>query len=180
MERYAAFLRGMNVGGHRITNVELRTICADIGLVDPECFRASGNIVFAAGPRDPAEFGAHIKQGLSSHLGYPVPVFVRTREQVLAIAARRPFPQESLQASAGKPQVALLSDAPSAAARRRIARMAGDRDEVAFGPLELHWLPGAGVLDSTLDMAMIESILGPMTMRTAGTVQALAAKHLAA
>ena len=29
-------------------------------------------------------------------------------------------------------------------------------------------------------MAAIESVLGPMTMRTAGTVQALAGKHLAA
>lgn len=180
MERYAAFLRGMNVGGHRITNEELRTICTEIGLVDPACFRASGNVVFAAEPREAADVEDEIEQGLSSRLGYPVPVFVRTRAQVLAIAAHRPFGAESLQASAGKPQVALLGAPPSAAARRRITQMAGERDEVAFGPLEMHWLPHAGTLDSTLDMAAIESVLGPMTMRTAGTVQALAGKHLAA
>ena len=57
--------------------------------------------------------------------------------------------------------------------------MAGESDSVAFGPREMHWLPSAGVLDSALDMAAIEAVLGPMTMRTARTVSELADRHLA-
>ena len=178
MALYAAFLRGMNVGGHRITNAELRDLFLAMGLQDPRCFRASGNVVFASAERSPGALAAAIEDGLRSALGYEVPIFLRTRDQVGAIAALAPFSDEALGASKGKPQVALLARPPAPAARRQIAEMAGEQDGVAFGPQEMHWLPRGGVLDSTLDMAAIEAVLGTMTMRTARTVSELAAKHL--
>ena len=54
MALYAAFLRGMNVGGHRITNAELGAIFTAMDLQDARCFRASGNVVFGASERSPA------------------------------------------------------------------------------------------------------------------------------
>ena len=47
MARYAAFLRGMNVGGHRLTNEQLRAHFHTLGFAEVETFRASGNVVFA-------------------------------------------------------------------------------------------------------------------------------------
>ena len=179
MALYAAFLRGMNVGGHRITNAELRARLAEIGLQDPRCFRASGNVVFGAPGERATTLAARIEGGLRSWLGYAVPVFLRTREQVLAIASLEPFTPAALAASSGRAQVAMLATPPSASARSRLAELAGEREQVSFGPLELHWLPSGGVLDSALDMASIEAILGPMTMRTARTVSELAARRLA-
>ncbi len=178
MGLYAAFLRGMNVGGHRITNAELRELFTAMDVEDPRCFRASGNVVFGSAERSPTALAAHIEDVLRSALGYAVPIFLRTREQVQVIAALTPFTERELCASSGRAQVALLSAAPDGRARERIAEMAGKSDRVAFGPLEMHWLPSGGVLDSTLDMAAIERVLGPMTMRTAGTVSELAARHL--
>src|SRR5664280_388685 len=155
MALYAAFLRGMNVGGHRLSNADLRVLFADMGFADPECFRASGNVVFAA-EREPAgAVQSRIEEGLAASLGYEVPVFLRTREQVLAIGSLSPFPAQALS-SAGKPQVALLEKPLAPRARADISERAGDSDLVAFGPLELHWLPRAGVLDSALDMLSIE------------------------
>jgi uncharacterized protein (DUF1697 family) len=45
---FAAFLRGMNVGGHRLTNAELRSHFDAMGFSEVATFRASGNVVFAA------------------------------------------------------------------------------------------------------------------------------------
>ena len=50
---YAAFLRGMNVGGHRVTNEELRARFAAMGFSGVATFRASGNVVFAGGAEPP-------------------------------------------------------------------------------------------------------------------------------
>src|ERR1700722_4301934 len=47
MAEHAAFLRGMNVGGHRITNEDLRTHLTAMGLKEVATFRASGTAVFA-------------------------------------------------------------------------------------------------------------------------------------
>ena len=43
MPRYAAFLRGINVGGHRVKNTELRALFEAMGFADVHTFRASGN-----------------------------------------------------------------------------------------------------------------------------------------
>ena len=52
MDRYVAFLRGMNIGGRRIKNEELRREFEELGLSDVSCFRASGNVIFAADEDD--------------------------------------------------------------------------------------------------------------------------------
>ena len=52
MERYVAFLRGMNLGGRRIKNDELRQCFEELDLSDVSCFRASGNVLFASEERD--------------------------------------------------------------------------------------------------------------------------------
>ena len=92
MTRYVAFLRGMNVGGHRITNAELCAAFEEIGLPDAATFRASGNVVFDAPGGDPrVEIAARIEQGLEQTLGYAVPTFLRDAAEMRAIAAQEPF-----------------------------------------------------------------------------------------
>ncbi len=48
MERYLALLRGMNLGGRRIKNDELRAEFETLGFEDVGCFRASGNVIFGS------------------------------------------------------------------------------------------------------------------------------------
>jgi uncharacterized protein (DUF1697 family) len=183
MASYAAFLRGMNVGGHRVTNDELRAHFAALGFTDIASFRASGNVVFTAdrqaGGHSAEELRERIEQGLAEALGYAVPTFVRAAAEVRAIAAAAPFAPERLQGSGGKLQVALLTDSPTPQARAQALSLAGERDALVFGERELYWLPAGGVLDSALDMKTIERLLGSMTMRTKGTIEQLAAKHFA-
>jgi uncharacterized protein (DUF1697 family) len=181
MNRYAAFLRGMNVGGHRLSNAELCAGFLELGFGEVSAFRASGNVVFAAdAPRTgkgEQALQARIEQGLAATLGYAVPTFIRSGEEVTAIAAYQPFPAAQVKASAGKLQVAMLSDPPSDEARREVLALSCDEDALALGERELYWLPCGGILDSALDLKRIGALLGAMTTRTKGTVEQLAGKH---
>jgi uncharacterized protein (DUF1697 family) len=179
MPRYAAFLRGMNVGGHRLTNDELRAHFQALGFAEVATFRASGNVVFAGDTRAPAKVRESIEAGLLERLGYGVPTFIRSARQLRAIARSQPFAPELLAASAGKLQVALLLEPAAAKAREQLEALSGEDDRVAFDGCEMYWLPRAGVLDSQLDMQRIAAVLGAMTMRTKGTVEQIVAKHFA-
>jgi uncharacterized protein (DUF1697 family) len=180
MARYAAFLRGINVGGHRITNDELRAACEAVGLEDVATFRASGNVIFTAGDgQDPKAIVDRIETGLGGTLGYEVPVFLRTAAEVTAIAGHQPFPAELVEASAGKLQVSLLAATPSAQARKTVLALADDEDRLAIRGRELYWLPSGGMMESELDQDAIEAALGLSTRRTKGTMEQVAAKFFA-
>ncbi len=177
MSSYAAFLRGMNVGGHRLTNDYLRGHFTAMGFSGVASFRASGNVVFSAETQSPCALTERIEQGLAAALGYEVPTFIRAAPELRVMAAAQPFSPQQLRACAGKLQVALLSATPTASAREAALELAGEADRLAFGERALYWLPRAGVLDSALDMKTIERLLGTMTMRTKGTIEQLTAKH---
>lgn len=113
MTRCVAFLRGMNLGGRRITNDDLRAHFEALGFTGVGVFRASGNVFFDD-PGDGA--GERVERGLQERLGYPVPTFVRTRDELAAIAAHRPFSDEELAATAGKVQVTLYATEASSEA----------------------------------------------------------------
>ena len=178
MSRYVAFLRGMNVGGHRLTNEELCAHFAAMGLREVHTFRASGNVVFAADEHTPQAVQERIEGGLAQALGYAVPTFIRAAEEVLSIASQRPFADEHVQASKGKLQVALLSGAPHAEAQREVLAMAGAGDRLSFGERELYWLPIGGLLESPIETKDVERHLGSMTVRTKNTVEQIAGKYL--
>ncbi len=179
MSAYAAFLRGMNVGGHRLTNGELRAHFVAIGFDQVATFRASGNVVFAAPTEHAREIAARIERGLAAALGYEVPTFIRSAQELQAIAALRPFDARHVRGSAGKLQVALLSERPSPGAREATLALAGEGDRLAFGARELYWLPSGGILDSQLDLKAIGKLLGVITVRTKNTIEQIAARHFA-
>jgi uncharacterized protein (DUF1697 family) len=176
---HGAFLRGMNVGGRRVTTDDLRAHISALGLADVEIFRASGNVVLSAGRRSDARIAALIEAGLQRALGYPVAAFVRSAAEIAEIAARRPFDEERVAASTGKLHVALLPHAPGRERARETLALAGDSDLLAFGERELYWLPSGRMIDSALDLRALERLVGPWTMRTKSTIEQLWVRHLA-
>ncbi|HET7574099.1 MAG TPA: DUF1697 domain-containing protein, partial [Solirubrobacterales bacterium] len=104
-----AFLRGMNLGGRRIKNEELRQHFEAMGCEEVSTFRASGNVIFAdpSGAKEEA-LAERVEAELDARLGYDVPVFLRSVEEVAAIAAQRPFDAKAMKRSQGKLQVSLL------------------------------------------------------------------------
>jgi uncharacterized protein (DUF1697 family) len=179
VERYVAFLRGMNLGGRRIKNEQLRAEFETLGLADIACFRASGNVVFAAGEDDEAALAERIEAGLGEALGYEVPVYLRGEDELRAVAGQRPFAPAARRASRGKLQVAFLPAAPKAAAGKRTLALATGEDRLAIDGRQLYWLPRGGLSESDLDLGAIAAALGPITIRTMGTVERIVAKYLA-
>jgi uncharacterized protein (DUF1697 family) len=178
VNRYVAFLRGMNLGGRRIRNEELRAEFEALGFAEVACFRASGNVVFETEPADEAALRERIEAGLGEALGYAVPVFLRDAAELRAVAAREPFDAAALSASQGKLQIAFLSAAPGGADREAALGLASDEDRLAIEGRELYWLPCGGMSESDLDLKAIAAVLGPTTIRTKGTVEQIVAKHL--
>ncbi len=180
MARYAAFLRGINLGRHRrIANAELRERFTALSLSDVATFRAAGNVVFSASERPVEELRTHLEEGLQRALGYPVPTYLRGAAEVLEIAAATPFPEAAVAASTGKLQVAMLAAPPAADVAREALALATAEDLLALAGRELYWLPRGRMIDSGLELRRLETLLGPWTMRTKATIEQLAAKHIA-
>jgi uncharacterized protein (DUF1697 family) len=179
VESYVAFLRGMNLGGRRIKNEELREELELLGFSDVACFRASGNVVFTAEEADEAKLTARIEAGLGEALGYEVPVFLRSAAELRAVAEHEPFDSAALASSKGKLQIAFLRARPKAAAGKKALALAGEDDRLAIEGRELYWLPKGGLSESDLDLKAIGATLGPTTIRTRGTVEQIAAKYFA-
>ncbi|MFT3863442.1 MAG: DUF1697 domain-containing protein [Solirubrobacterales bacterium] len=178
MERYVAFLRGMNLGNRRIKNPELVTHFEAMGLEDVATFRASGNVVLVdpAGETE-AKLQARLEAELDERLGYDVAVFLRSAAEVTEIAAREPFPVAAIERSKGKPQVQLLAKKPSAKAAKEALALAGEDDLMVVEGRELHWLPSVGLSATEVDLKALDAALGKGTMRTAGTIEAIATKY---
>jgi len=178
MPRFAAFLRGMNLGNRRITNDALRGHVAQLGFGGVAVFRASGNLIFEAPDGTaPEEIERRVEAGLEAALGYAVPTFVRTAEEMRAIAAHEPFPAELVAASEGRLQVFLLAAEPPARARSQALALATDEDRLAIRGRELYWLPSGRQADATLDLKALAAAVGHATQRTKGTLDLIAAKH---
>jgi uncharacterized protein (DUF1697 family) len=178
MKRYVAFLRGMNLGGRRIKNEELRRHFEEIGFEEVATFRASGNVIFSTSSREAeGKLGERVEAELDERLGYEVAVFLRSIEEVAAIAAQEPFGPGRTENSKGKLQVSLLKKKPTAAAKGKVLALATDEDLLAIEGRELYWLPSGGLLESDLDLKAIEALLGTDTRRTMGTIEQIVSKY---
>ncbi|MDP9228666.1 MAG: DUF1697 domain-containing protein, partial [Actinomycetota bacterium] len=142
----------MNVGGRRAGGDELRSCFEQMGFEDVATFRASGNVMFDAPKGGVAALNRKIEAGLQKALGYDVTVFLRSAKEMQAIAAEQPFDAKLVNASKGKPQVALLGKRLDAKGRKRLAELSGNRDRLVGAGQEVHWLPPGGLMDSELGM----------------------------
>lgn len=178
MNRWVAFLRGMNLGNRRITNEDLCGCFEALGMENATAYQAAGNVVFDSAERSAAKLTKRLEAGLERELAYPVPTFLRSAQEIHAIVACQPFSAEVIRESTGKLQVGLLREAPEDAARRGALSAATEDDRLAIHGRELYWLPARGVGRSELDWKTVDAHLGLMTVRTRGTLERLASKFL--
>jgi uncharacterized protein (DUF1697 family) len=96
MMKFVAFLRGINVGGHRkIPMADLRRLCT-AKTSDPSVrtYIASGNVAFEAdGHAD--VFAAAIAEGIKETFGFDVPVLVLDEPTLRAVLDGCPFPLDA-------------------------------------------------------------------------------------
>ena len=92
---YVAFLRGINVGGHRkVPMAELRALVSDIFEgSEPRTHIASGNLALNA-MMDRATVSKKLTESILDHFGFDVPVVVRTQPELAALVSACPWPDQ--------------------------------------------------------------------------------------
>ena len=106
MPKFAAFLRGINVGGNRQVKMdELKRIFESLGFTDVETYIQSGNVIFESGDKGAGKIGKKIEKALAKALGFGVSVLVRGRGQL-----RKLLEHEPKLGKEEKSYVAFLSD----------------------------------------------------------------------
>lgn len=89
--RYAALLRGINVGGKAlIPMAALRECVEGVGHADVSTYIASGNVIFEAPRRSAASLEAELERAIERRFELPVKVFVRTGAQLDAVVKAVP------------------------------------------------------------------------------------------
>ena len=172
LPQYIAFLRAINIGNRIVKMDALKTMFEAMRFTDVATFIASGNVVFR-GPGEAARLEATIAKGLEKALGYPVPTFLRTLDEVGRIAAFDPFPGSGV----GTLYVGFLPT-PPAAGRSTLAALETPTDRLRVQGREVYWLCATGMMESTVTYARIEKVLSlPATFRNISTVRRLAAKY---
>lgn len=177
MARYVAFLRGLNVGGHTVTMKRLKELFEGVdGIEEVSTFIASGNVLFRAEERAAARLERTLEAALEAGLGYEVATFLRTEEEVAAVAAHAPFARMAREGD--RIHVMFLMAEPDAATRERLEALSCDEDLIDVHGREVHWLRRGNMMDSTIDEKAWRAALGkaPTTVRNTNTVQRIAAK----
>ena len=154
---WAALVRGVNVGGVKVPMAELRELVAGLGHVDVRTLLASGNVVLRAGGVDEAGLAAQLTGAISERWGRPLPVLVRSPEDLRAVAEAEPFGDG---AEAKLVQVVVLDGQPAPGAVDELLDRARDGEEVVAGDRALYvWYRG-GSARSALTLDRIEAATG--------------------
>ena len=89
---YVAFLRGINVGGHKIVKMDaLKRAFEKAKMKKVKTILASGNVLFESEETDALALCRTIETGLEKSLGHPVRVVLRTLAQLEKLEKADPF-----------------------------------------------------------------------------------------
>lgn len=102
---YIAFLRGINVSGHKIIKMnELAKMFEMMKFKNVKTYIASGNVLFDSNEKDIAKLEAKLEKQIETTFGFDVMVFVRTKDELEKIAALNPFKKIKIE----KPKFSIL------------------------------------------------------------------------
>jgi len=176
---YIAFLRGINVGGHRVKMARLREIFIDLGLHDVSTFIASGNVSFTAETGDSEGLRKRIEAHLESRLGYEVPVFLRTPEALAKIVAFEPPLAPGESASTTSHYVIFLDAGVPPSLRSALTAVNSEMDRFLFDEREVHWLIQGKLSESPLFGSGIDRATGGVrtTMRNINTLRRIVSRR---
>jgi uncharacterized protein (DUF1697 family) len=177
MPRTVAFLRGINLGNRRIKMDRLAALFEELGFANVSTFIASGNVLFESKVRDDLKLALQIERHLAKSLGYEVDTFIRTRDEVAAVAAFQPFAKADLTDPANTVHVGFLKKALSTDAARKLTACRTAVDEFTVDGRDFYWLCRVKSHESKIwaSPPMKAVALPSVTMRNLTTIRKLAA-----
>ncbi len=115
MTRYVAFLRGINVGGHKPVKMEeLKKAFESIGFQNVKTLLASGNVLFETSETGTDNLIKQIEGKLEKEFGHEIGVLLRTIEEIQNLADADPFKNIKVTPQT-RFYVAFLSEKPKSA-----------------------------------------------------------------
>ncbi|MDR3475400.1 MAG: DUF1697 domain-containing protein [Devosia sp.] len=109
MTRYAAFLRGVNLGKRTVKSADLVAAFAALGLPGARTLIASGNVLFDAD--DGQDLAKRIERGLAEAFGFEIGAVLRTDAALREMVQLEPF--RDLAEDADAKRYVLLLDRPA-------------------------------------------------------------------
>jgi uncharacterized protein (DUF1697 family) len=94
VKRWAALLRGVNLGGRKLLSTDLKAIAESLGYARVETLLASGNVVFDAAESGPG-IERRLEEALEKH-GLKTDVMVRDLVEMRAAIAANPYPAAAI------------------------------------------------------------------------------------
>ncbi|WP_413304223.1 DUF1697 domain-containing protein [Bacillus sp. 1P10SD] len=173
MTIYIGLLRGINVGGHNIIKMaDLRQLLEKMGLQKVKTYIQSGNVLFEA------EQGAtlltqQLEEEIKNTFGFPVPVILRTAEELEQIIKDCPYSMDSLNEGESV-QLAFLADEPSQEKIDFLEGFKSELDECRIVGKEVYLFFRQSIRDSKL-ATQLPKLGVPATVRNWKTVLKLAA-----
>lgn len=184
--RWVLLLRGVNVGGVKVTSAALRETCEGAGLQRVRTVRASGNVVVdvPAGPQGIADetrgtaLKVLVEAALRERFGYEAFVVVLTVEALRVVCADYPFERDD---TTHHPYVVFTSDRDVLAATAASAHETADDDveRLRLAGDVLYWRCAKGSSTATpfarlIAAARYKPYLTTRNLRTLGEVLAAA------
>jgi uncharacterized protein (DUF1697 family) len=155
----------------------LKKLFEEMGFTNVETFIASGNVIFETSKRDPRKIEQLIEKNLHKALGYEVHTFVRTREELAAIDAFKPFVTGKVE-NAVAYHVGFGTGPYADVHKKGIAALQTATDDLRAEGHEIYWACTTRSSDSKVSGASIEKALGGRTtLRNINTVRRLLAKY---
>ncbi|MDD2921243.1 MAG: DUF1697 domain-containing protein [Anaerolineales bacterium] len=172
MEQYIAFLRAINVGGHKVIKMEdLRGMFESYGFANVSTYINSGNVIFESGEKILSE--GRIEDRLEKSLGYKVEIFLRTMREIKNIAAHTPF-----QARDGETvHVVFLREAPDKQAQQALASLKSEADDFAAIGKEIYNLRRDKDKSIFSNNFIEKAIKSPATTRNLTTILKIVEKY---
>jgi len=92
MTRYAAFLRGVNLGKRTVKSAELKAAFEAMGLGNVKTLLASGNVLFDAKASNTLK--GKIEAGLKEAFGFEIGTVLRSVDELATMVAADPFKRQ--------------------------------------------------------------------------------------
>jgi uncharacterized protein (DUF1697 family) len=149
--RYAAFLRGINVGGVNLKMADVAAALSDAGLANVRTILATGNVLLES-RSDADAVRTKAETTLRRRFGYDAWVLVYDLDTVRAIVEGYPFDPE---VEGYQSYVTLVADPEVLDELAALADDAGAEEKIARGAGVLYWqVPKGATLDSTIGKTM--------------------------
>ena len=151
MTRYAAFLRGVNVGGVNLKMSEVAKAFEDGGFSSVRTILASGNVLLESRSGVDA-VRKKAEKALRDSFGYDAWVLAYDLDTVAAISEAYPFERE---VEGHHSYVTFVTDEKVLDELAHLADEAGPDEKIGRGEGVIYWqVPKSGTLDSTIGKTM--------------------------